>query len=184
MTNPGRRAHNRAAREAFQEARHNAKLAHLAEGQGRPSAQVMSARVQADRPPFERMGPLPGEVTEHLRAGVGARIKALRAEQGWTQAQLAERIGWSVETVGRLERGVHRPTHRQLAHVAKAFAGSDRLSRSRYLLLRDELVGLAMPHVRGRKYRGTPSIAADADAERAKLDRAAARLDRIVNDEP
>lgn len=179
---PGRRAANRAAREAFNQARqhglntrHTNKLRNLAES-GRPYAQGQPARVQSEQRPWERRGPLPQDVREHLRSGVGARIKALRGERGWTQAQLAERIGWALNTVARIEQGVHRPTHRQLAAIGKAFAPRRELAR----LLANELTVLASPHVRGRAYRGVPSIAADAAVQEARLSRLEARIHSVT----
>lgn len=41
------------------------------------------------------------------REGVGARIKALRLERGWSQAQLAEEAGVSARTVFSVENGEH-----------------------------------------------------------------------------
>ena len=37
-------------------------------------------------------------------------IRQLRQEQGWTQADLAERLGASMQTVSRWERGQAKPT--------------------------------------------------------------------------
>lgn len=40
---------------------------------------------------------------------VAAAVRAERARHRWTQAQLAERLGWSVATLGDLEAGRRRP---------------------------------------------------------------------------
>ncbi len=182
---PRRRVRNRQAREAFNtarehglEQRHVDKLRNLQES-GRPSAHVASARVQHEGTRWERRGPLPDDVREHLRAGVGAKVRALRQAAGWSQRELGERAGWSASVVGRIEGGQHRPTHKQLAAFGKALAGPRReVAR----LVADELVRLASPHVRGRRARGVPAIPADAAEQEARLNRLAARLhsDRLT----
>ena len=42
-----------------------------------------------------------------------------RRSRGWTQAQLAERIGVSVDTIGRAERGDHATLVTTLIAIAR-----------------------------------------------------------------
>jgi transcriptional regulator with XRE-family HTH domain len=55
---------------------------------------------------------------------IGTRIRQLRTERGLTQAELAERVGVSVESLSRAERGVILPTVRTLGGIAAAL-GAD-----------------------------------------------------------
>lgn len=51
---------------------------------------------------------------------VGARFRALREQRGLTQAELAGRIGRSVNAMSALERGVNKPTFDVLQRLAGA----------------------------------------------------------------
>lgn len=51
---------------------------------------------------------------------LGNKVAEFRLAQGLTQAQLAEVVGLSVETISRLERGVTIPSLKTLDHLAKA----------------------------------------------------------------
>jgi transcriptional regulator with XRE-family HTH domain len=52
---------------------------------------------------------------------LAGRLKALRAERGLTQQQLADAAGLSQQTVGHLESGRrHRPTGDTLVRLAEA----------------------------------------------------------------
>ena len=51
---------------------------------------------------------------------IGERIQALRKRQGWSQQQLAKKIGTSGPIVGRYERGEMTPS----VEVAKKLADS------------------------------------------------------------
>lgn len=51
---------------------------------------------------------------------LGKRIAAERELLGWSQADLAERIGVTTETISRLERGVFDPSLARVASVANA----------------------------------------------------------------
>ncbi len=51
---------------------------------------------------------------------LGARIKAVRKERGWSQEQLAERVGISTQYVSNIERGKENPTLDLLLRVAQA----------------------------------------------------------------
>lgn len=50
----------------------------------------------------------------------GDRIKALREKRGWTQQQLADRIGVARVTVARVERALARPSLDLLERLARA----------------------------------------------------------------
>ncbi len=51
---------------------------------------------------------------------LGARIKAVRKQRGWSQEQLAERAGISTQYVSNIERGKENPTLDLLLRVAQA----------------------------------------------------------------
>ena len=40
---------------------------------------------------------------------IGERLRAYRLKKGWTLAQLAKRIGVTLQTIGKYERGVSSP---------------------------------------------------------------------------
>lgn len=49
------------------------------------------------------------------------QIKALRAEQGWSQAQLAERLDVSRQTIISIENGRYDPSLPLAFKIARAF---------------------------------------------------------------
>lgn len=49
---------------------------------------------------------------------IGAKITKIRLEQELTQAELAEKVGISLETVSRLERGVTFPSLKTVNKIA------------------------------------------------------------------
>lgn len=51
---------------------------------------------------------------------LGANIAERRKKLGWTQAELAERIGVDTETVSRFERGSNLPSLQRLENLADA----------------------------------------------------------------
>ena len=51
---------------------------------------------------------------------LGANIAERRKKLGWTQAELAERIGVDTETVSRFERGSNLPSLQRLEKLANA----------------------------------------------------------------
>jgi transcriptional regulator with XRE-family HTH domain len=55
-----------------------------------------------------------------LQKDLGHRIAALRKAQGLTQEALAEMLGYSVEFISLVERGVNAPTVAGLEHFATA----------------------------------------------------------------
>ncbi|WP_440899187.1 helix-turn-helix domain-containing protein [Actinosynnema sp.] len=101
---------------------------------------------------WEREGPLPVEVRERLAKGFGARVRGLRKARGWSQVQLAEVLGCAAKTVGRLERGEHRPSRQQVAWLARAFTPAG----VHPVVLDVELLNLVGAPRRGRR-RGSRS---------------------------
>src|SRR4051812_10319786 len=55
-----------------------------------------------------------------FRLQLGASIRMLRLEKGWSQEQLAERAGLSYKFVGEVERGVGNPSVETLFEIATA----------------------------------------------------------------
>lgn len=51
---------------------------------------------------------------------LGSKITELRLSKGLTQAQLAEKVGVTVETISRLERGVSVPSINTLENIARS----------------------------------------------------------------
>lgn len=56
-----------------------------------------------------------------LVQSVPARITSLRQSRGWSQSDLAERLGWSVMRLSRLERGKTRALADDVAELADVF---------------------------------------------------------------
>ena len=52
------------------------------------------------------------------------RLKLLRTERGWTQAELAERVGVSRKTVNTVENGIFIPSTVIALKLAQAFETS------------------------------------------------------------
>jgi len=50
------------------------------------------------------------------------RLKMLRAEKDWTQADLAQVVGVSRKTINTIERGVFAPSAIPALRIARAFA--------------------------------------------------------------
>lgn len=59
-----------------------------------------------------------------MRNRFAKRLKELRAQQGLTQAALAERAGVTLSYIGRLEIGRHDPQLSTLYKLAKALGVS------------------------------------------------------------
>ena len=49
------------------------------------------------------------------------RLKVLRAERDWTQADLADAVGVSRKTINTIERGVFAPSAVLALRIAKVF---------------------------------------------------------------
>lgn len=58
------------------------------------------------------------------KQALGARIKTLRKQRGWSQEQLAERVGISTQYVSNIERGKENPTLDLLLRLADGLAVS------------------------------------------------------------
>lgn len=54
-------------------------------------------------------------------SGLHNRLKVLRAERDWTQAELAERVGVSRKTINTVERGVFVPSTVLALRLAQVF---------------------------------------------------------------
>ncbi|MDI5964778.1 helix-turn-helix transcriptional regulator [Streptomyces sp. SL13] len=62
-------------------------------------------------------------------AAFGERLRRLRDDQGWTQDELADRIGYSGTHISAVETGRRSPTPRFAAAADKAFGTGDRFER-------------------------------------------------------
>ncbi|MEU3598912.1 helix-turn-helix transcriptional regulator [Streptomyces sp. NPDC006798] len=62
-------------------------------------------------------------------AAFGQRLRALRDERGWTQDDLADRMGYSGTHISAIETGRRSPTARFAASADKAFGTGDKLER-------------------------------------------------------
>lgn len=60
------------------------------------------------------------EIQKSLAAKIGSSVAAVRKETGWTQGELAERVGVETETVSRFERGATLPSLVTLQKLAVA----------------------------------------------------------------
>lgn len=60
-------------------------------------------------------------MTAREDAGVGRRIKQLRAHRGWALRGLAKRCGLSANAISLIERGENSPTVSSLRRLAEAF---------------------------------------------------------------
>jgi transcriptional regulator with XRE-family HTH domain len=58
---------------------------------------------------------------------IGKRIRELREVRGWSQKELAERVGSYRPIVGRIERGKHEQSTETILLYAKAFGVSPEL---------------------------------------------------------
>lgn len=56
-----------------------------------------------------------------MSAGLKNRLKVLRAERDWTQAELADRIGVTRKTINTVERGVFVPSTVLALKLAREF---------------------------------------------------------------
>ena len=55
-----------------------------------------------------------------LQQVFGANVRHYRRSQGWTQEGLAERVGVTYETIGKIERGVAAPSFETATKIAEA----------------------------------------------------------------
>ncbi|MDO5716829.1 MAG: helix-turn-helix transcriptional regulator [Tissierellia bacterium] len=77
--------------------------------------------------------------------GFGNKIRRLREEKGWTQAELAEKIGVSLRTVSSYENADQRPRHRKTYHILSDLFKVD----VNYLLTDEEYFVLSTGEVYG-----------------------------------
>ena len=56
-----------------------------------------------------------------MKQVIGDNIASKRKEKGWTQTELAERVGVNQIQVSRWENGKHLPTIEQFVSIAAAF---------------------------------------------------------------
>lgn len=59
-----------------------------------------------------------------LQQTFGANVRHHRRSKGWTQDQLGERVGVTLETIGKIERGVVPPSFDTAERIAKALGVS------------------------------------------------------------
>jgi len=55
---------------------------------------------------------------------VNNRLRVLRAERGWSQAELGERLGVSRQAVNAIETGKHDPSLPLAFRIARLFGGA------------------------------------------------------------
>jgi len=56
-----------------------------------------------------------------IQAALGARVRKLRKQKGWSQEELADRCGHHWTYIGGLERGERNATLQVVADIAQAF---------------------------------------------------------------
>lgn len=56
-----------------------------------------------------------------VQARLGAHVRNLRQQRGWTQEALGERAGLSYKFIGEIERGIGNPTIDSIDQIARAF---------------------------------------------------------------
>ena len=57
---------------------------------------------------------------QEIRKAVGARIKQLRKQRGWTQKELAKHLEGSYQQLNKYESGIHAPPLDKLVQLADA----------------------------------------------------------------
>ena len=62
-----------------------------------------------------------GNAVPMTKEEFAARLRELREEKGWTQAELAERAGVSAQAVAQWERALREPTWNGIIALADAF---------------------------------------------------------------
>lgn len=55
---------------------------------------------------------------------LGTKLRELRRERGWTQAQVAERIGGTASVVSAYENGIRQPSYEALIRLARLYGVS------------------------------------------------------------
>src|SRR3954452_16471507 len=86
---------------------------------------VMSARLAAISPMLTaggwRVCYVCWQMTEEVSRSLGRRVATLRTDLGWTQQELADRIGVSRVAVSHIEAGLREPGERTVALLAGLF---------------------------------------------------------------
>ncbi len=90
----------------------------------------------------------------------GERLAALRKERGWTQPQLAERLGATVTMVTYLERRAKNPTVKTMEQIAQIFG-----------VPVSDLLGVANGKTETRRKPGPPSRLEELTEQLAQLPR-------------
>jgi transcriptional regulator with XRE-family HTH domain len=85
-----------------------------------------------------------------LATHLGNVAREARVKQGWTQADVAERIGLTPEVYGRLERGLMRPSVPTLVRLRHVLGVTS-----------DELLGLSPERVAQKTIREAPEPLAE-----------------------
>lgn len=60
---------------------------------------------------------------------LGRAIKELRKEKGWSQGELAQRVGLSQMSVSHIERGAKTPSSKNLARIIKELGTTEMVLR-------------------------------------------------------
>lgn len=55
---------------------------------------------------------------------LGTKLRELRRERGWTQAQVAERIGGTASVVSAYENGIRQPSYEALIRLSRLYGVS------------------------------------------------------------
>ncbi|MCE9571801.1 MAG: helix-turn-helix domain-containing protein [Deltaproteobacteria bacterium] len=94
---------------------------------------------------------------ENARLSVASRVRSLRAERGWTQKQLAEKLDLSQNRLSEVERGNGSFTAEQLLLLAqlfnvpiREFAPRSRAEAPAHAELQNALARLGAPHLNER----------------------------------
>lgn len=65
---------------------------------------------------------MPDMIADNMTATLttNIRMKVARVEKGWTQQDLADRIGATRQTIGLIEKGEYNPTLKLCLKIARA----------------------------------------------------------------
>jgi transcriptional regulator with XRE-family HTH domain len=93
----------------------------------------------------------------------------LRMERGWTQEELAERVGTAQANISRLENGLANPTFEFLHKLSEAFGTELSVSlRSQPARVETRVVTVMMPSLKyqGREYQRLFTMSVDVSARK------------------
>ncbi|HWM91159.1 MAG TPA: helix-turn-helix transcriptional regulator [Thermoanaerobaculia bacterium] len=74
-------------------------------------------RSRSQKPTRQKKEQVPAET--EAPEGLGNRISHLRRTKGWSQRELAARLGTRSSQISKFERGAYRPRVDMLAHIAE-----------------------------------------------------------------